>query len=78
VFDLPGSRTYPGRPAVREQVQAECNSRLETYSPSAQSDTSIGLFSLYPQQASWEQGDRGVVCIATAETGTVTGSIKGK
>jgi hypothetical protein len=78
VFDLPGGSTYPGRPAVREQVQAECNSRLETYSPSAQSDTSIGLFSLYPQQESWAQGDRGVVCIATAETGTVTGSIKGK
>jgi hypothetical protein len=78
VFDLTGGSTYPGRPAVREQVQNECNSRLETYSPSAQGDTSIGLFSLYPQQESWVQGDRGVVCIATAETGTVTGSIKGK
>ena len=78
VFDLPGGSTYPGRPAVREQVQAECNARLETYSPSAQTNTSIGLFSLYPQQESWAQGDRGVVCIATAENGTVTGSIKGK
>jgi hypothetical protein len=78
VFDLPGGTTYPGRDAVREQVATECNARLATYSPSAQNDSSVGLFSVYPQEQSWTSGDREVVCIATADNGTVTGSIKGK
>ena len=38
----------------------------------------MGLFSVYPLQQNWNSGDRQVVCIATAKSGTTTGSIKGR
>ena len=76
VFDLP-SGVYPGQAAVREQAGTECNDRLAAYSPSALNNPSLGLVTLYPQQQSWEGGDRGVVCIATDKTGPTTGSIQG-
>ncbi len=76
VFDLP-SGVYPGQAAVREQAGTECNTRLAAYSPSALDNPSLGLVTLYPQQQSWEGGDRGVVCIATDKTGPTTGSIQG-
>jgi hypothetical protein len=77
VFDLPGG-AYPGRDAVRAQVSTECNARLSAYSPSAQNDSSVGLFSVSPQEQNWTNGDRQVVCIATAENGTAVGSIRGR
>ncbi len=77
VFNLPDG-TYPGRDAVRQQVSTECNSKLSAYSPSAPRDSSIGLFSVYPQAQNWTSGDHQVVCIATAENGTATGSIRDK
>jgi hypothetical protein len=78
VFDLPAG-DYPGSAAVDDQVSRECNDRLTAYSPSAGSDPDIGLFSVYPLQQNWNRGDRQVVCLATASSGsTTTGSIKGK
>jgi hypothetical protein len=78
VFDLPAG-DYPGSAAVDDQVSRECNDRLTGYSPSAGSDPDIGLFSVYPLQQNWNRGDRQVVCLATASSGsTTTGSIKGK
>lgn len=76
VFDLPEG-DYPGQAAVDEQVSTQCNSRLTAYSPSAQDNPAIGLFSVYPLEQNWVRGDREVVCIATAKSGTTTGSIKG-
>lgn len=77
VFDLPPG-DYPGQAAVDEQVSTQCNSRLTAYSPGAQDDSSVGLFSVYPLEQNWVRGDREVVCIATAKSGTTTGSIKGR
>jgi hypothetical protein len=77
VFDLPAG-DYPGTAAVDEQVTKECTDRIEAYSPSAARDPGVGLFSVYPLEQNWNRGDRQVVCIATAATGTTTGSIKGR
>ena len=78
VFDLPAG-DYPGSAAVDDQVSRECNDRLTAYSPSAGSDPDVGLFSVYPLEQNWNRGDRQVVCLATAASGsTATGSIKGK
>ena len=77
VFDLPAG-DYPGQDAVDKQVSEQCNTRLSAYSPSAADDPAVGLFSVYPLRQNWERGDREVVCIATATSGTTTGSIKGK
>jgi len=78
VFDLPAGE-YPGSAAVDDEVSKECNTRLGAYSPSAETDPDVGLFSVYPLEQNWRRGDRQVVCLATASSGgTTTGSIRGK
>jgi len=78
VFDLPAG-AYPGAAAVDQEVSRECNDRLGAYSPSAETNPDVGLFSVYPLEQNWQRGDRQVVCLATASSGgTTTGSIKGK
>jgi serine/threonine-protein kinase len=77
VFDLPPG-PYPGADGVDELVSKGCNARLAEYSPGAPSDDAVGLFSVYPLEQNWERGDREVVCIAKATSGTTTGSIKGR
>ncbi len=77
VFDLPAG-DYPGPAAVDDLVNKGCNARLAAYSPSAPDDPAVGLFSVYPLEQNWIRGDREVVCIAKATSGTATGSIRGK
>jgi Septum formation len=76
VFDLP-SGDYPGNAAVESQVDKGCETRLAAYSPSAPTDSALEQFFIYPQERNWIKGDREVVCIAKAASGTTTGSIKG-
>jgi len=77
VFDLPPG-PYPGAAGVDDLVSKGCNARLADYSPSAPSDDAIGLFSVYPLEQNWDRGDREVVCIAKATSGSSTGSIRGR
>jgi serine/threonine protein kinase len=77
VFDLPPG-PYPGAAGVDDLVSKGCNARLAEYSPGAPTDDAVGLFSVYPLEQNWERGDREVVCIAKATSGTATGSIKGR
>ena len=79
VFDLPAG-DYPGAAAVDDAgVARSATTRLAAYSPSAETDPDVGLFSVYPLEQNWHRGDRQVVCLATASSGgTTTGSIKGK
>lgn len=72
VFNLPDG-PYPGRitPAMKE----ECANRFADYAPGA--DTrDIGLYVVYPRSESWARGNREVDCIATANGGTTTGSLR--
>ena len=75
VFDLPAG-PFPGSAGVDDLVNQGCNARLADYSPGAPADPAISLFSVYPLEKNWDQGDREVVCIAKATAGTATGSIK--
>jgi hypothetical protein len=75
VFDLPAG-PYPGESEVDSQAQDQCNLRIDVYSPSAVSDSNVGLFVVTPNAGTWPTGDREVVCIASAESGTTTGSIR--
>ncbi len=77
VFSLPAG-PYPGQAAIDAQTQDQCRARLATYSPSAPTDPEVGISFVYPFERNWNAGDRQVVCIATAESGTTTGSIKGR
>jgi Septum formation/Domain of unknown function (DUF4190) len=77
VFDLP-SGPYPGAVTVEDRVTTECTARLAAYSPSAGSDGSYGLYSVFPREQNWKAGDREVACLAQALSGPSTGSIKGR
>ena len=77
VFDLPPG-DYPGKTAVEDQVEKGCDDRLAAYSPSTPGDQSIDQFFIYPQEQNWTNGDREVVCIAKAVSGTTSGTIRGK
>ncbi|MBJ7340265.1 septum formation family protein [Mycolicibacterium sp.] len=65
---------YPGQATISEW-QNRCPGELESYSPDAMTDDSIGVFVLYPTAETWGQGDRAVVCIATTDVKR-TGSLK--
>jgi putative regulator of septum formation/uncharacterized protein DUF4190 len=78
VFELPAG-DYPGDAAVGEQITNECVARLSSYSSSAnQHSGNLRLVTIYPLEQDWNRGNRGVVCIAAAASGTSTGSIKDK
>jgi hypothetical protein len=66
---------YPGASAI-DEWQNKCPEELQTFSPQAMADDSVGVFVLYPTQETWDQGDRAVTCIATLEPKRA-GSLKG-
>jgi hypothetical protein len=66
---------YPGEATINEW-QNRCPAELESYSPDAMADDTIGVFVLYPTAETWKQGDRAVVCIATTEDKR-SGSLRG-
>ena len=66
---------YPGQATINAW-QNKCPVELESYSPDALMDDSIGVFVLYPTAQTWAQGDRAIVCVATTEAKR-TGSLRG-
>ncbi len=77
LFDLQGAE-YPGGSAVIRQAGDGCSRRLASYAPAAAEDPSIELFSLYPTDTTWRQGDREVICIASDPSGPRSGSLRGR
>ena len=74
VWTMPDG-SYPGQSAI-DEWQNKCPDELQTFSPEAMADDSVGVFVLYPTQETWNQGDRAVTCIATLAPKRA-GSIKG-
>jgi Domain of unknown function (DUF4190)/Septum formation len=66
---------FPGYQAM-EDYQDQCATALAGFSPDAMADDEISLYTLYPTEVTWQQGDRTMTCIATTETPT-TGSLRG-
>ncbi len=66
---------YPGQSTI-DDWQNKCPNELQSYSPDALTDDSIGVFVLYPTAQTWSQGDREIVCMATTQDKR-TGSLKG-
>jgi hypothetical protein len=67
---------FPGQQALESEYQTRCRSSLTSYAPNAAYGSDVGIYLLYPTQATWDNGDRDVVCIATT-TDKRTGSLKG-
>ncbi len=77
LFDLQAA-DHPGGSAVIRQAEDECIRGLPSYAPGAAGDPSIALFSLYPTDTTWRQGDREVVRIASDPSGPRSGSLRGR
>src|SRR5690606_4355181 len=65
VFELPAG-PYPGDVVVETRASTGCLDILESYSPTAAGDSSIGIMYFAPDRRTWGR-DRIVVCIAEFE-----------
>ena len=74
VLNMPDG-DYPGGATI-DAWQNKCPPALQSYSPEAMADDSIGVFVLYPTADTWARGDRAITCIATTDDKR-TGSVKG-
>lgn len=72
VYDLPAG-AYPGDDVADEEAFNGCDERYDSYATKDVED--IQIYYLSPTEDSWLL-DRSVVCIATPESGTLTGSLK--
>lgn len=73
-FSLPAG-PYPDQNTLQDRAGSECTTLLNAYSPSAAVNGSIQVTYTYPLAESWPT-DREVTCLATASSGTATGSLK--
>ena len=73
VITVPGN-DFPGQAKI-VGYQDKCQPALQAYSSAAMDDPAVGMFVLYPTEASWKRGDRAVTCIATTDDPR-SGSIK--
>ena len=76
VFDLPPG-PYPAPPGSTTWSARAATPGWRSTAPARPPIDAVGLFSVYPLEQNWNRGDREVVCIAKATSGTTTGSIKG-
>jgi hypothetical protein len=74
VFMLPDGG-FPGQAAI-EELKRRCEPELATYAPAAADDPSVRVLKRFPDEASWNIGDRSVTCIAAFDTPR-TGSLAG-
>jgi len=74
VFMLPDG-DFPGEAAV-EEYKRRCDPALADYAPDAVDDPAVRVLKRFPDEASWDIGDRSVTCIASFDSPR-TGSLAG-
>lgn len=82
VFDVGdvegGDDTYPGDAEIGETASAQCQASFEEYVGTAYEDSRWYLTSIPPNEATWAEGDREVVCLLhLQDESEVTGSAEG-
>lgn len=68
---------FPGDTAVAEQAQDGCIERFEAYVGVPYRDSELFATWLFPTEASWQEGDREVVCVLFAQDEPLEGSMRG-
>jgi len=66
---------FPGQATI-EQYKDKCKQELAAYAPAAANDPSVVVRKRFPDEKSWDVGDRSVTCIAALNPPR-TGSLKG-
>ena len=55
--------SFPGQATIEERKD-KCGLELAAYAPAATNDPSVRVLTRYPDEKTWELGDRSVTCIA--------------
>lgn len=76
LFDLPDG-DFPGDAAVADQARDGCLGRFEDHVGTPYGDSELFAAWLPPTEASWEAGDRQVVCVLFDADGPLVGSQEG-
>ncbi|MBT2518993.1 septum formation family protein [Streptomyces sp. ISL-90] len=76
VFDLDGAE-YPGETALRQTADEGCRARFADFIGIPYEESVLELYSLWPTQAAWLDGDRRVSCVVWYPDDAVVGSLAG-
>ncbi len=78
LFDAPGGATYPGDDEIGQVTRDGCLSAFEPYVGKPYTESAFAILPIPPSKASWEGGDREVVCaVYDAGRRELTGSVRG-
>ncbi|MGF1668763.1 MAG: septum formation family protein [Acidimicrobiia bacterium] len=70
--------TFPGAEAMQAEAADLCIGQFEAYVGLAYEESELDVYPLVPTQASWDNGDREIVCALYAlDLSELTGSMKG-
>lgn len=67
---------WPGVDDLSLQATQQCADNLAENYVEAYEDDSVEIFYFHPTSASWREGDREVICVATYDDGPRTGSLQ--
>ena len=68
---------FPGDQAVEDQAIADCTTKFNEFVGIDYNDSTLNFSYYYPTSASWEQGDREILCLVYDPAGQATGSFAG-
>ncbi len=78
LFDVPGSAAYPGNEEIADLTGDGCFEAFEAYVGKPYTQSNLLILPIPPSEASWEAGDREVVCaVYDGERTELTGSVRG-
>lgn len=76
-YEAGASAAYPGNGELAQFAQRQCVSRFEAYVGAPVERTGYGIGTIYPDEPSWAEGDRAVLCVLyDADDRPLTGSQK--
>ncbi len=78
VFDYTETDTFPGSDAMNAAATDLCIAQFQDYVGVAYTDSPLEVFPITPTEASWESGDREVICsLYNSDFSKLTGSMRG-
>jgi hypothetical protein len=78
LLEYTGSTEFPGQAAINEGAQELCIAEFEEYVGLAYLDSALEVFPITPTAASWEEGDREIICaLYNLDLSKLTTSMRG-
>ena len=78
LFDAPGGAAYPGDQEIASVTEQGCLGAFEAYVGRPYTESSLLILPIPPTEASWDAGDREVVCaLYDGERAELTESMRG-